>query len=138
MEYLLDTNVLSEAIKSTPNPALMAMVEKNRDRLATAAPVWHELWFGSFRLPPSRKREKIQDYLISLAHSSLQILPYDTRAALYHAKERARLAKMGRTPAFVDGQIAAIASVKRLVLVSRNIKDMEHFSGITLENWFME
>jgi len=138
MKYLLDTNVLSETIKSSPNPSLMAMVEKNRDRLATAAPVWHELWFGSFRLPPSRKRDNIQDYLFSLAHSSLKILPYDMRAALHHAKERARLVKMGRTPAFVDGQIAAIASVNRLVLVSRNTKDLEHFSGITLENWFAE
>jgi tRNA(fMet)-specific endonuclease VapC len=38
-------------------------------------------------------------------------------------------------PAFVDGQIAAIAKVNGLVLVTRNTSDFEKFSGLKLENW---
>jgi tRNA(fMet)-specific endonuclease VapC len=36
----------------------------------------------------------------------------------------------------VDGQIAAIARVNHLILVTRNIIDFQNFSGIEVENWF--
>jgi tRNA(fMet)-specific endonuclease VapC len=38
-------------------------------------------------------------------------------------------------PPFVDGQIAAIAKVNALVLVSRNVEDYRLFSGLKTENW---
>jgi tRNA(fMet)-specific endonuclease VapC len=63
------------------------------------------------------------------------ILPYDERAAEWHAKERARLSSLGQTPAFVDGQIAGIAKVNGLVLVTRNTIDFKKFSGLKVENW---
>ncbi len=63
------------------------------------------------------------------------ILPYDERAAEWHAKERARLSLKGRTPSFVDGQIAAIAKVNGLVLVTRNTTDFKSFSKLVIENW---
>ncbi|MEA3360272.1 MAG: VapC toxin family PIN domain ribonuclease, partial [Thermodesulfobacteriota bacterium] len=63
------------------------------------------------------------------------ILPYDDRAAEWHAKERARLSAKGATPSFVDGQIAAIASVNGLVLVTRNVDDFKTFLDLKLENW---
>ncbi len=63
------------------------------------------------------------------------ILPYDDRAAEWHARERVRLASKGKMPPFVDGQIAAIAKVNRLVLVTRNIEDYESFSGLKTEYW---
>jgi tRNA(fMet)-specific endonuclease VapC len=42
---------------------------------------------------------------------------------------------IGRTPSFVDGQIAAIANVNQLTLVTRNIVDYEGFSELDLQNW---
>ena len=66
------------------------------------------------------------------------ILPYDEQAAEWHAKERARLASLGQMPSFVDGQIAAIAKVNGLVLVTRNTSDFEKFSGLKLENWHIK
>lgn len=65
----------------------------------------------------------------------MPILPYDERAAHWHAVERARLVAAGRTPPFVDGQIAAIAVVNDLVLVTANVADYEPFAGLTVENW---
>ncbi len=40
---------------------------------------------------------------------------------------------MGKTPAFVDGQIAAIAYTNQLILVTNNVSD---FQGLQIENWF--
>jgi len=41
-------------------------------------------------------------------------------------------------PSFVDGQIAAIAKVNGLVLVTRNSSDFKKFSGLQLENWHLK
>ena len=68
----------------------------------------------------------------------MTILPYDEQAAEWHAKERARLASLGQMPAFVDGQIAAIAKVNGLILVTRNTSDFNKYSGLKLENWHVK
>jgi tRNA(fMet)-specific endonuclease VapC len=135
MKYLLDTNVLSEAVKTVPNKSVMEMLERHQREIVTAAPVWHELQFGCQRLPRSRKRELIALFLNDIVKRTMLILSYDDRAAEWHAKERARLSAKGTTPSFVDGQIAAIASVNSLVLVTRNINDFKPFLKLKLENW---
>lgn len=66
----------------------------------------------------------------------LLVLPYDGEAARWHARERARLERLGLTPAFVDGQIAAVAAVRGLVLVTRNVRQFEAFTDLRIENWF--
>lgn len=108
----------------------------NRHEVATAAPAWHEITYGCRRLPPSRKRTLIEDYLAATASSGLPILPYDTAAATWHAAERARLERGGTLPSFVDGQIAAVAHSNDLVLVTRNVTDFQKFAGLRVENWF--
>ena len=133
--YLLDTNVLSEAIKTRPDPSVLKMLEKNQDKIATAAPVWHELQFGTQKLPPSRKKEIITSFLEDIVRATIPILAYDERAAEWHAKERARLFAIGQPPPFVDGQIAAIAVVNDLTLVTRNLGDFLKFSDLRLESW---
>ena len=90
-KYLLDTNVLSEAVKTTPDGHVMTMLQRHQDEIVTAAPVWHELRYGCLRLPVSRKREMIEAYLEDVVWRNLDILPYDEQAAGWHAEERARL-----------------------------------------------
>ena len=65
----------------------------------------------------------------------MQILPYDTRAAEWHAIERARLTSVGKTPAFVDGQIAAVAVTNDLALVTLNAAHYGGFSTLSLLDW---
>lgn len=135
MKYLLDTNVLSEAVKTAPNKHVMTMFEKHQEEIVTASPVWHELQYGCRRLPVSRKREIIESYIEDVIRQNMVILPYDERAARWHAEERARLAAQGQVPPYVDSQIAAIAKVNGLVLVTRNISDFEMFSDLKVQNW---
>ena len=114
---------------------MLKSIERHQNEIVTAAPVWHELVFGCWRLPVSRKREILENYLNDVIKPNMIILPYDERAAEWHAKERTRLTSIGNTPAFVDGQIASIAKVNGLILVTRNSADFKKFSKIRLENW---
>jgi len=66
---------------------------------------------------------------------NLVILPYDERAAKCHAEERVRLTSLGQTSSYVDGQIAAIAKVNGLILVTRNFSDFEIFLDLKIQNW---
>jgi len=104
--------------------------------LATCSVVWHELRFGASRRPASKKRSAIEAYLEEAVRGALPILPYDEAAASWHAKERARLGKRGRPPSSADGQIASIARVNGLVLVTGNVKDFRRFEGLEVQNWF--
>lgn len=133
--FLLDTNIISEAVKAKPNKAVMRKLRMHQEEIATASPVWHELQFGCRRLPVSRRRSTLEMFLSNVVRPSMEILPYDEAAATWHADQRARLNSIGKPPSFVDGQIAAIAKVNRLMLVTRNTADFEVFSGIDLQNW---
>ncbi len=135
IRYLLDTNVLSEAIKSHPNERTLEHLSEHDGELATCSIVWHELSFGVARLAASKKRRAIESYLDEAVRRILPILPYDQEAATWHAKERARLSKRGRPPSAADGQIAAIASVNELIIVTANVKDFRRFKDLIVEDW---
>lgn len=134
--YLLDSNVLSEPAKPQPDLRLMEAFERHREASCTAAPVLHELHYGMEKLPRSKLKGHLDFYLRTLRDSGIPVLSYDADAALWHARERARLIAEGKTPSFEDGQIAAVAAVNDLVLVTRNTRDFAGFSGLRLEDWF--
>ena len=135
IRYLLDTNVLSEPIKSHPDERTITSLSDHDGELATCSVVWHELCFGVARLATSKKRSAIEAYLEEAVRSILPILPYDQEAAAWHARERARLSKRGHPPSAADGQIAAIASVNDLIVVTANVKDFRRFKDLVVEDW---
>ena len=135
MKYLLDTNIISEPLRPKPSNSVMRQLCQYEDDIAIPAPVWHELRFGCARLEPSRQREAIERYIEDVVLASFPLLDYDQRAADWHAIERARLNAAGKTPPFIDGQIAAIAFVHDLTLVTSNMSDFQGFKGLRIENW---
>jgi len=74
-------------------------------------------------------------YLLEVVAPTVPILAYDASAAEWHASERARLTRLGRTPPFVDGQIAAVARLNGLEVVTTNVEDYLDFEGITVRDW---
>jgi tRNA(fMet)-specific endonuclease VapC len=136
MKYLLDTNILSEPNRLNPDAQVIERLEQYGGLLATATVVIHELMFGYLRLPTGKRRDVLQDYLESAVLPCLPVLPYDLEAAQRHAQERARLQAQGIVSQFTDGQIAAIAHTRHLILVTRNVDDFKHFAGLAVENWF--
>ena len=135
MQFLLDTSVVSEPLRPQPALGVLRALREHDGDASIPAPVWHELRFGAARLPPSRRRDAIEHFLESVVLASFPVLDYDREAADWHARERARLSTAGRTPPFVDGQIAAIAYVNDLVLVTANVSDFENFRGLRVQNW---
>lgn len=138
LSYLLDSNILSEPSRPHPNEHVQTRLLAYRHAVCTAAPVLHEMRYGLARLPEGRRKQVLIHYLEQAVQRRLTILPYDREAALWHAEERARLTAQGRTPPFIDGQIAAIAMVNSLTLVTRNLHDFVDFASLTVENWFEE
>ncbi len=134
--YLLDTNVVSEMMRPRPNPAVQAKWRTHIHQMAIAAVTWHELWFGVERMPLSQRRKGLESFLWEEVQAFVPVWPYDQAAAEWHSAERARLVGVGRPPSYPDGQIAAIAAVHRLTLVTRNTADFAVFTGLAVENWF--
>ena len=135
MRYLLDTNIISAPLRSEPNVDVIRLLREHEREFAIPAPVWHELRFGCAQLAQSRRREIIERYIEDVVLESFPILEYGWKAADWHARERARLIAVGRTPPFVDGQIAAIAYANGLTLVTSNTRDFRHFEGLNIQSW---
>ena len=134
-KYLLDTNVVSEPLRPKPAAGILRRLREHEGEIAIPAPVWHELRFGCSRLTRSRRREVIERYIEEVVLASFPVLDYDREAADWHALERARLEAVGKTPPFIDGQIAAIAYVNELILVTSNPTDFRAFKGLQVRSW---
>ncbi|MFN0171162.1 MAG: type II toxin-antitoxin system VapC family toxin [Bryobacteraceae bacterium] len=135
LRYLLDTSIISVPVWKEPDSRVLDRLNAAGPECAIASPVWHELTYGCNRLPKGRRRSTLEAYLRDVVRGSFPILPYDEAAAAWHAAERAQLESAGRPTPFVDGQIAAIAHVHGLILVTANDRDFTIFAGLRVENW---
>src|SRR5262249_35869270 len=102
----------------------------------TSATAWEEFNAGVAALPRSERRRKLEAYRDTLLDGGLDVLPFDRAAAEWMGAERAKLVKRGVTPAYRDAQIAAVAAIHKLIVVTRNLDDFKSFSGVRVQNWF--
>lgn len=133
--WLLDTNVVSEAIRSRPNATVVSNLIRYQRELAIAAPVLHELRFGWLRMPQGQRKDAIGRYVQDVV-TQIPVLPYDAAAARLHAELRAEREAAGKALPFIDGQIAAIAIAHGATLVTRNGKDFAALKGLRMVDWF--
>lgn len=142
LRYLLDTNIVSEPVQQDPSERVVSQLEKRSDEIALPSVVWHELVYGAYRMAEGRRRSYLTHYLTEVVEPSMPMLPYDAAAARWHGQARAELEAEGRPTPFADGQIAAIAATRDLILVTENTSDFEPFEsvqeGLHVENWFEE
>jgi len=136
VRYLLDTNVLSEPVVARPNPFVLERIKAKGTSLAISAITWQEVLYGMLLLPAGKRRDQIEDYLFRRIRPALPIIGFEERAARWQAEQRASLRQVGKSPSYPDSQIAAIAAVNELVLVTRNVEDFADFHGLQIENWF--
>ena len=134
MKFLLDTNIVSEMTKPNPDPGVETRFVSHRGASVISVITWHELRFGVARLPASRRNALLEEFIETVV-GVRPPLPYEMRAAEWHAAQRARLEAAGRSLPFVDGQIAAIAAVNGLTLITRNVSDFRGLKGLKVERW---
>ncbi|MFN9559912.1 MAG: type II toxin-antitoxin system VapC family toxin [Dolichospermum sp.] len=136
VRFLLDSNIISEPSRPIPNTQVLDQLNRYRSEVAVASLVVHEILYGCWRLPASKRKDSLWKY-IKDSVLDLPVFDYDLKAAKWHAQERARLSKIGKIPAFIDGQIASIALCNDLILVTNNMADFQDFEDLIIENWFI-
>jgi predicted nucleic acid-binding protein len=138
MSFLLDTNVVSEAIKSQPNPgvtAWMQTVDENNVYLSVVTLT--ELRYGIERLAAGSRRKRLEEWLqreMPLRFDG-RILPVDGAIADTAGRMVARSEAAGRPMEAMDALIAATAEIHDLTLVTRNQSDFKVVLKTTLNPW---
>ena len=119
---LLDTNVLSEAMKPEPyRPVLEWLDAQAADTLFIASVSIAELMFGIGALPKGKRKERLAlalDGVIELFEP--RILPFDTQAARRYAELAVKARAAGKGFPTPDGYIAAIASTHGFAVATRD------------------
>ena len=131
---LLDTNVLSEALRKRPILIVMRAIRALRPEERFASEVTrYELRAGASRLDDGgRLWQRIQQEVLPL----VRWLPLDAATALAAGDIGAALRRRGETVEATDLFIAATAQVHRLIVSTRNVKHFERVPGLVVENWF--
>jgi len=119
---LLDTNVVSEAMKPEPNPAVRNWLdEQAAETLYLSSVTIAELMFGIGVLPKGKRKSKLAVALDAvLALFEARILSFDTGAARHYADLAVRARAAGKGFPTPDGYIAAIAGAHEFAVASRD------------------
>jgi toxin FitB len=132
---LLDTNVVSEAMKPEPHPAVRAWLnDQSAESLYLSSVSLAELLFGIGVLPAGKRRDmlsKALDGLMGLFRD--RVLPFDAEAARRYAALALAAKTKGRGLPLADGYIAAIAASRGFIVASRDTSPYEA-AGITVIN----
>jgi predicted nucleic acid-binding protein len=135
MKFVLDTCIISEALRPHPDPAVLAWIAAQDETvLFLCSLTLGELRKGIERLKRGAKRSALENWLLDLERRfGSRILPIDAAVALHWGHLDALLASSGKTLPVVDGLIAASAMENGAVLATRNVKDFVE-TGVELFN----
>jgi hypothetical protein len=134
---LLDTNVLSELMRPSPDPAVLPWLDgQAADELWISAVTVAEIRLGIALLPDSRRRGRLAELVEALFHEDFadRCLPFDAEAAVEYAAIVAARRQRGRPISVEDAQIAAIARSLGLTLATRNTADFANIDQLRVIN----
>jgi len=119
---VLDTNVISEAMRPAPNPAVRAWLnEQVAETLYLTSVTLAEMLFGIAVLPAGRRKSTLTRSLDGLlALFGDRVLPFDAGAARHHSVLAVAARNAGRGFPTPDGYIAAIAASRGFIVASRD------------------
>jgi len=134
--YLLDTNVISNAIKPNPSEALLEWMAAQADEdLFIASLTIAEIQRGILEKPFGKKRKQLEAWFASPegppALFAGRVLPFDQPASLMWARLMSEGAKAGKPRSPLDMIVAATAMANRCAIVTANEKD---FAGLPFLN----
>ena len=138
MKYLLDTCLISELVKKSPNGSVLGWLDKqDEDQLYLSALTIGELQKGISKLADARKKEELQIWLSSdlVSRFERRILNIDTEVAVRWVELIGEAERRGKRLPVIDSLIAATAAVHNLTVVTRNTGDLEECAVRILNPW---
>lgn len=138
MNFLLDTNVVSEWMKPRPDPGVVAWLEEaDEDRVFLSVVTLTELRYGTERLDQGKKRSRLEDWLERelLIRFEGRILSVDIAVADACGRVVARGEVLGRRIDTMDAFLAATAEVHNMTLVTRNASDFAAILNRVVNPW---
>lgn len=132
---VLDTNIVSEAMKPEPHPAVRAWLNnQTAETLYLSSVTLAELLFGIGALPTGKRKDMLAQALDGLMRLFKdRVLPFDTDAARRYAELAVTARVAGRGFPTPDGYIAAIAASHGFIVASRDTAPYEA-AGIPIVN----
>ena len=140
MKYLIDTCLISELTKSEPNKKVVDWVlNENETNFYVSVLTFGELYKGIEKLPESKKKEELRIWIENKLKNRFQnrIIGIDINISTIWGKIQCIAEKKGRPMPAIDSLIAATGIVHDLIVVTRNISDMEQ-SGVKLFNPWLQ
>lgn len=135
MNWLLDSDVLSQPAKRAGNPRVIAWLEKHQDQCYTSSIVIAQLAFW-VRSKRGKQRTALQAWLTDLIEAMHgRILGFNVSVAHVWAEQQHQLQTAGQPMPVEDGYIAAIARRHNLIIATGNVKDFQR-PGIKVFNPF--
>ncbi len=137
MNYLLDTCVISEFIKTKPSELVLQWIsDKHEQSLFLSAISVAEIQRGIAKLPKSKRKTALNVWFEKvLAQFDGRILSFNQKAAMLWGNEIAALETAGKKIPSIDGFIASIAASQHMCLVTRNNSDFKHFPVEQINPW---
>lgn len=134
---LLDTNVVSEAMKPEPDPAVRNWLdEQAAETLYLSSVTITELMFGIGALPKGKRKDMLTAALDGvLTLFADRILPFDTNAARHYADLAVKARAAGRGLSTPDGYIAAIAASHDFAVASRDASAFTAAGITVIDPW---
>ena len=133
MRYLLDTNIISEALKKPNGKIARKFSRLKAGSFGLSTIVSCEILYRLEKHPSDKIANKIRRGL-----QTIPVLDIPAAAAKTYGTIRANLERRGLTIGANDMLIAAHAIHANLTLVSDNVKEFDRVPGLKVENWLRE
>ena len=130
IKYMLDTNILIYTIKNRPTKVREAF-KRHADYLAMSTVTLGELIYGAEK--STRSDRNLAD--IEALAARMDVVPFDSQAAIHFGQVRAELAESGKLIGPYDLMIAGHARSRGLILVTNNLREFKRVPGLRVENW---
>jgi predicted nucleic acid-binding protein len=122
----LDTNVVSETLRKSPSPAVIAWLVRHDSELALPTVTIAEIAFGIAKIRPDERADRLSDGLASWrGRFSDRIFGLTEAVALAYGDIMGDASRQGRMMSAPDGMIAAITKVNGGRLATRNLTDFQ-------------
>jgi predicted nucleic acid-binding protein len=132
----LDTNVISETLNKSPNPAVLAWLVRHDAELALPTVTIAEIAFGIEKIRPDQRAARLEQGLSDWRRRFAdRIFGLTEEAALAYGEIMGSASRQGLGMSAPDGMIAAIASVNGGRLATRNLADFRTVGLELISPW---